>query len=199
MKKILVVVFLLQNWSVFAQTQVKLNMGALISPRLDVSLEHRIRHFSLEVTAEYSKPELIIGSNTNSFTNYSYKGRIGYGGDIRCYADSKNENLSYFIGPIVRFNKQEFDVEKITFQRKERFIGFLSGVKRKFGKHILVETSFALSFLSEIKFKDITKNIDIEETSYPSWGTLISIKPDPYWTDKSTFKFLGNLAIIYQF
>ena len=202
MKKILIVVLLLQNWSVFAQTQVKLNLGALAFKRLDLSLEQTIGHISIGFTSEYSRPDMGIFSynkNISGNTTFAtFQERIGYGGDIRCYFNKSKEKYNFFIGVIARKNTQKFELKNNIFQRDEKYYGCSSGFKIRMNKHFLLETSTALSLASAIKFRDVTRELDIKRVEHPSQGEFFKVD----WTSqkqKTIYRFLGNFAIIYQF
>ena len=208
MKKILIVVFLLQNWSVFAQTQVKLNLGAFIYKRTDVSIEQRKGHCSIGLTGEYSKPDMNIIQNNVSNTQLSHKQRFGYGGDIRYYFGNETNKIGIFIGAIGRFNFQKFEFKNLIFQRNEKFIGLSTGFKIRLNEHFFLETSGAFSFLSNVKFKDVSRNFDIKKATFSTSDSIVLIDLDelnqPFYfnTDykgNSSFRFMGNLAIIYQF
>ena len=209
MKKIIIVILLLQNWSVFGQTQVKLNLGALAFKRLDVSLEQTRRHFSIGLTGEYSKPDLNIynyNKNGQVPNEIVYQKRIGYGGEIRWYINNPEDKTTFFIGTIARFNTQKFEFKNLIFQRNEKFIGLSSGFKIRINKYFLIETSGSIGVLSGIKIKDISRNFDIQKINYPSsgwssfFGQSYDINIDLEVLNKSSKNyFLGNFAIIYQF
>ena len=202
MKKILIVVLLLQNWSVFGQTQVKLNLGALAFKRLDMSLEQTIKYFSIGLTGEYSKPDMGIFSYNKNISGNTifaiFQERIGYGGDIRCYFNKPKEKYNFFIGVIARKNTQKFELKKNIFQRDEKYFGCSSGFKIRMNKYFLLETSAALSLASAIKFRDITREFDIKRVEYPYQGGLFEINVSVQ-KQKTIYRFLGNFAIIYQF
>ena len=201
MKKIIIVVLLLQNWSVFGQTQVKLNLGALVFSRLDMNLEQTMGHFSIGLTGEYSKPNMDIynyNKNGQIPNTIMYKKRIGYGGEIRWYINTPKDKTTFFIGTIARFNTQKFDVKNYNFQREEKFIGLSSGTKIRLKNNFFIETSGAIGLLSKVKFSDITRDIDIQRINYPAYSWKL-FEFDEHWKEKSKYKFMGNFAIIYQF
>ena len=196
MKKILIVVFLLQNWSVFAQTQVKLNLGALAFKRLDIHAEQRIKKIGLELNASCSKTNIVIDGNTN--TNLRTKVRLGYGGSIRYYFSEK-PIVSLFWGGIYQVNRQRFQVLQNTFQRNESFAGLLFGSKFKLSRKLFLETGMGISFYQKKTYTDISRKIELGE-----YYTIPNTNSTWLWINsfnspniKNTFLF--NFAIIYQF
>lgn len=190
MKKIVIVVFLLQNWSVFGQVDLKLNLAVLAFKRADVGIELNLGRFGLQGDCELSKPEPFLKVKSGI--------RLGYGGSIRFCISEKDRKYRFYCGYIYKNNTQKFQINNIVFKRDEKFRGLLIGNKSKINNRIGIDISLGYSPKSFVYYKDVTRDYQIIRTAPPSFsfGNYSIGGTQPNESKRNNF-FL-NLALTYK-
>ena len=190
MKKILIVVLLLQNWSVFGQVEIKLNLAALVFKRADLGIEFNLGRLALQGDYELSKPEPV--------SKVIPETRTGYGGSFRFYFAEKNQKNRIYCGYMYRTNTQKFQTNNSVFKRDEKFKGLLFGDKIKLNSRFGIDICLGYSPKSFVSYEDITRDYRIIRTAPPAFtiGSCSYGGTQPRESKRNNFFF--NLALTYK-